>query len=169
MNTAHERLDAASPEVAGELLAKCCGSKRWVARMLEHRPFLSDATLRATADAAWADLDRADYLEAFSHHPRLGEDMAKLRAKFHAADWSAGEQSGVAAANEATLEALRAGNAAYEARFGFVFLVCASGKSADEMLALLTERLAHDRATELAIAAAEHAKITRLRLAGLAT
>jgi 2-oxo-4-hydroxy-4-carboxy-5-ureidoimidazoline decarboxylase len=168
VSTAHERLNAASVEVASEVLGRCCGSRRWVARMIERRPFASDAALHAAADHAWADLDRADYLEAFSHHPRLGEDMAKLRARFAAADWSAGEQSGVAAADEATLEALRAGNAAYEARFGFVFLLCATGKGAHEVLARLEDRIGNDPTTELHIAAAEQAKITHLRLDKLA-
>jgi 2-oxo-4-hydroxy-4-carboxy-5-ureidoimidazoline decarboxylase len=168
VSAAHDRLNAATPELAAELLSRCCGSKRWVARMLQRRPFLSDATLHAAADAAWTDLDRADYLEAFSHHPRLGEDMASLRAKFQAADWSAGEQSAVAAADEATLEALRAGNAAYETRFGFVFLLCATGKGAHEVLARLEDRIGNDPTTELHIAAAEQAKITHLRLDKLA-
>src|SRR5580700_7439300 len=120
MTSAHERLNSATGDEASKLLLRCCGSSRWVERMVARRPFASDAGLHDAADAAWADLGRADFLEAFAHHPRLGEDMAKLRERFAAADWSSGEQAGVAAADEVTLEALRAGNAAYEARFGFV-------------------------------------------------
>jgi OHCU decarboxylase len=168
MSHAYAPLDAATSEHAAVLLARCCGSSRWVERMLARRPFGSDAALHAAADAAWADLDRADYLEAFAHHPRLGEDMAKLRERFAAPEWAAGEQSGVAAADEATLEALRAGNVAYEERFGFVFLLCATGKGAHEMLAQLEVRIGNDPALELRIAAAEQAKITHLRLEKLA-
>jgi OHCU decarboxylase len=169
VSAAHDRINAATPEIASELLARCCGSSRWVTRMLSGRPFASDAALHAAADEAWADLDRADYLEAFAHHPRLGEDMAKLRERFGAADWAAGEQSGVAEAEEATLEALRAGNLAYEERFGFVFLLCATGKGAHEVLDRLEDRIGNDPAMELHIAAAEQAKITHLRLDKMAS
>jgi 2-oxo-4-hydroxy-4-carboxy-5-ureidoimidazoline decarboxylase len=168
VTTAHDPINAATAEHAAVLLKRCCGSTRWVERMLEHRPFASDAALHHAADVTWTDLDRRDYLEAFTHHPRLGEDMAKLRERFATADWSAGEQSGVAAADEATLEALRAGNLAYEERFGFVFLLCATGKGAHEVLAQLEVRMGNDPAVELRIAAAEQAKITHLRLARLA-
>ena len=168
MTTPHELLDAETNERAASLLARCCGSSRWVDRMLDRRPFASDAALHEAADASWAGLDRADYLEAFTHHPRLGDDVAKLRERFTAAEWSALEQSRVAAADDATLEALRAGNVAYEARFGFVFLLCATGKSAREVLARLEARMANDAATELCVAAGEQAQITHLRLEKLA-
>jgi 2-oxo-4-hydroxy-4-carboxy-5-ureidoimidazoline decarboxylase len=160
----HSQINAASVAAASELLRRCCGSARWVERMVARRPFDSMEHLRATADEVWSDLERADYLEAFEHHPRLGADPARLRERFAAAAWSAQEQSQVALADETTLEALREGNAAYEARFGFVFLVCATGKGARDILALLEQRIGNDPATELRVAAAEHAKITRLRL-----
>lgn len=132
--------------------------------MIAHRPFDSMADLHRAAEEVWSGLERADYLEAFEHHPRLGADPARLRARFAAAAWSAQEQSQVALADETTLEALREGNAAYEARFGFVFLVCATGKGAREILALLEQRIGNDPETELRVAVGEHAKITRLRL-----
>ena len=137
--------------------------------MLERRPFASDAALHHAADEVWAGLDRADFLEAFGHHPRLGEDVAKRRDRFAAADLSAGEQSEVAATDEATLEAVRAANAAYEDRFGFVFLLCAAGKGAHEVLAQLEVRIGNDPDVEVRIAAAEQARITHLRLAKLAS
>lgn len=146
-------------------LTRCCGASRWVEGMLARRPFASRAALLSEADAVWATLGRSDYLEAFSHHPEIGADLDELRAKFAAtADWSQSEQSGASTASEATLIALRQGNRAYRERFGYSFIVCASGKSATEMLALLEARLPHSESEELPIAAAEQAKITRLRL-----
>jgi 2-oxo-4-hydroxy-4-carboxy-5-ureidoimidazoline decarboxylase len=115
-------------------------------------------------------MEKADMLEAFSHHPEIGSDIASLRQRFAAtAAWSSAEQAGVAGADDATLEALRDGNVRYREKFGYVFLVCATGKTAAEMLALLRARLAHDPDTELQIAAAEQAKITRLRLEKLSS
>jgi 2-oxo-4-hydroxy-4-carboxy-5-ureidoimidazoline decarboxylase len=108
-------------------------------------------------------------IEALAHHPRIGADLDELRKKYAStADWASGEQAGAASASEATLRALQAGNIAYEARFGHLFVVCATGKSASEMLALLEARLHNDAQTELRIAAAEQAKITRIRLEKLA-
>ena len=164
MTALHERLNAATREQAASALLRCCGSARWVERVLARRPFASLAELQAVAKEAWSGLDRADYLEAFAQHPRLGADPARLRERFATADWSTQEQSGVVLADEATLEALHDGNAAYEARFGFVFLVCATGKGAREVLKLLQQRIGNDAETELGIAAAEQAKITQLRL-----
>lgn len=166
----HHVLNALDLSGARAALLRCCGSQRWVDRMLSCRPFAStDALLRA-ADEVWQRLDEADQLEAFAHHPQIGEDAQTLARRFGTtAALAAKEQSGVRAATGETLAALRAGNLAYAARFGFVFLVCASGKSADDMLGLLQQRLPNDRATELRLAAAEQAKITRLRLLELGT
>jgi 2-oxo-4-hydroxy-4-carboxy-5-ureidoimidazoline decarboxylase len=158
------RLNASARGEAAETLFRCCGSTRWVERMLERRPFASMREVHAAAEAAWSGLDRADYLEAFAHHPRLGADPARFRGRFANADLSAQEQAEVALADEATLETLRAGNSAYEARFGFVFLVCATGKSARDVLTLLEQRMGNDSETELGVAAAEQARITHLRL-----
>ncbi len=145
-------------------LTRCCGSSAWVERMCASRPFADREALHAAADAAAGHLVRADWLEAFSHHPRIG-DVSALREKFAAtADWAASEQHGAAAAGEATLEALAAGNRAYEARFGYIFIVCATGLTAAEMLARLEARLPNEPDRELTIAAAEQMKITHLRL-----
>ena len=157
-------LNAMSPADARAALLRCCGSRRWADAMLARRPFASMADLLAAADAVWAGLDRADWLEAFAAHPRIG-DLDGLRKKFAAtADWSAGEQAGVAGAGEEVLRALAEGNRRYEERFGHIFIVCASGKTAGELLEQLEARLSHEPDRELAIAAAEQAKITRLRL-----
>jgi 2-oxo-4-hydroxy-4-carboxy-5-ureidoimidazoline decarboxylase len=158
-------LDAAAAEGA---LRRCCGATRWVTAMSGARPFASTPALFAAAQRHWQALGSADYLEAFLHHPQIGEDLEALKQRFaHTLALSTEEQAGVTAADERTLLALRDANSAYRARFGFIFIVCASGKSAAELLAALGERLPNDPALELAIAAAEQAKITRLRLGGL--
>lgn len=163
-------LDAlnALPAVAAEAeLLKCCGSGRWARAVAGRRPFSSEEELLAAADEEWARCGREDILEAFSHHPRIGGKDA-LRAKFAATrGWSQGEQSKVAQAAEETLEGLSRGNEEYERKFGYIFIVCATGKSADEMLSLLRARLPHEAAEELKTAAGEQAKITRLRLSKL--
>jgi 2-oxo-4-hydroxy-4-carboxy-5-ureidoimidazoline decarboxylase len=161
----HVVLNGLPPSAAGEALARCCGSTRWVASMLAARPYATRAGLLELADRVWSGLERADVLEAFAHHPQIGADMAELKRKFAAtADWSASEQAGAAGAEHETLLALRDLNAAYLQRFGYIFIVCASGKSAAQMLELLRARIDNDPASELRIAAGEQAKITKLRL-----
>ena len=158
------RIDAASVEEARALLHACCGSHRWVDRMLARRPFGTTARLLDTAREQWFALEPDDWHEAFSQHPRIG-DLEGLRARFPAThQWSEREQAGVGSAADDVLEALAAANSEYEDRFGFVFIVCATGKSAEEMLDLLRSRMGNDPATELRVAAAEQAKIAELRL-----
>lgn len=131
---------------------------------MERRPFGSDARLLRAARIEWFGLTEADWLEAFSHHPKIG-DRASLAARFPAThDLSAREQSGVGSASARVLDELAEANEAYFNKFGFIFIVCATGKTAAEMLALLRARLANNRATELRTAAEEQAKITALRL-----
>ena len=147
-----------------DALERCCGAHRWVACMLAARPFASLEKVYAEADDIWSRLSKADYLEAFEHHPKIG-DVSKLREKFAStAQWASGEQSGVNAASEETLAALAEGNHQYEERFGHIFIVCATGKSAGEMLELLQARLENAPDKELKIAAGEQAKITKIRL-----
>lgn len=145
-------------------LLRCCGSSRWAAELARLRPFADEAALLAAADRVWRGLGRADWLEAFSHHPKIGgKDV--LREKFkETRQWARGEQAGVAAASEDVLDALARGNEDYEKKFGYLFIVCATGKSAAEMLAILEARLPHGPAEELAAAAEEQRKITRIRL-----
>ena len=132
--------------------------------MAASRPFADQAGLLAAAEERWGGLSKADFLEAFSHHPRIGGKDA-LRAKFaQTRDWAQGEQAATSAASEEVIEALARGNDEYEKRFGYIFIVCATGKSAGEMLGLLRARLDNDPERELVIAAAEQAKITALRL-----
>jgi 2-oxo-4-hydroxy-4-carboxy-5-ureidoimidazoline decarboxylase len=150
------------------LLLTCCGSTRWADRMLARRPFGSREALLTAARDEWFALDEADWREAFTHHPRIG-DRESLRARFPStAHLSAREQSGVSAASDEVLDRLAAGNRAYEEKFGFIFIVFASGKSAEEMLGLLRARLGNDDpAREIRIAAGEQARITERRLESL--
>src|SRR5262245_37656217 len=132
--------------------------------MLARRPFRDREALFDAGEATWLALEPGDWRAAFAHHPKIG-DIASLRSRFAStAAWADGEQAGARAASEATLTRLAAGNRAYEERFGYIFIVCATGKSAAEMASLLERRLGNDPKTELRIAANEQAKITRLRL-----
>jgi 2-oxo-4-hydroxy-4-carboxy-5-ureidoimidazoline decarboxylase len=159
-----QRLDLAEPDEAHDLLRGCCGASAWIERMMARRPFGSHDCLMATARGEWFGLQRSDWLEAFGHHPKIG-DRDSLRQRFaRTAHLSEREQSGVDGASEKVLEALAEGNREYERRFGYIFIVCASGKSADEMLRLLRQRLPNPPDVEIRIAAEEQAKITELRL-----
>lgn len=158
-------INAASEEDARAMLMRCCGCRRWAAAVAARRPFADDAALFAAADDEWSRASREEILEALTHHPRIGANMDELRKKFAStAAWSAGEQASAASASEETLVALRDGNVRFEERFGHIFVVCATGKSASEMLALLEARMSNDPETEIRAAAAEQGKITRLRL-----
>ena len=161
------RLDSATEAEAGALLRRCCGAARWVAAMLARRPFGSGEALFTAARDEWFRLGRADWLEAFGHHPKIG-DREALRERYpDTAQLSAREQAGVDDAAIDVLAALAEGNRRYEEKFGFIFIVCAAGKPAVEMLALLRERLPNPPERELEIAAEEQAKITEGRLRGL--
>ena len=162
----YHAINAASPETAREMLLRACGSPRWVDRMMQRRPFGNDARLLFAARNEWFGLTESDWLEAYAQHPPIG-DRASLAARFPATHGlSAKEQAAVGTAGADVLDALAEANARYLARFGFIFIVCATGKSAEEMLQLLRDRLPNDRATELRIAAEEQAKIIALRLTG---
>lgn len=158
-------LNALDAEQAREALRQCCGASRWLEGMMIAWPFEDRADLNASAKSVWSRMERKDILEAFDHHPRIGADLDALRKKFSkTAALSEAEQSSVACASEQTLIALRDGNKKYEARYGHIFIVCASGKSAAEMLTILESRMNNDTDEELRIAAGEQAKITQLRL-----
>ena len=164
---ASSRLDAAPEDEARVLLSHCCGAARWVDAMLGRRPFGSDMRLLEVAREVWFELDESDWREAFAHHPQIG-DRAALAARFAATrHLSRREQAAVAAAPEAVLDGLERANREYLERFGYIFIVCATGKSPSEMLALLKKRLTNPPLFEIRIAADEQAKITALRLARL--
>jgi 2-oxo-4-hydroxy-4-carboxy-5-ureidoimidazoline decarboxylase len=156
-------LNALDRDAAAAALRRCCGAARWVETMLAQRPFASATELYAAGERAWAGLQPADWREAFAHHPRIGGGAGAAAT----AAWSRQEQRGVDTAAASVLAELERGNAEYERRFGFVFLICATGKSAAEMLSALRARMANDPETELRVAAEEQARITQLRLAKL--
>ncbi len=159
-----EALNSLPENEARQTLHNCCGAQRWVSLMLAARPFRDTASCLQVAEQAWSTTTASDWLEAFSHHPKIG-DLDSLTKKFASTSHLAGkEQAAVGNASQSTLQALAKGNDEYEKKFGFIFIVCATGKSADEMLDLLQQRLANDRTTELNIAAGEQLKITLLRL-----
>jgi OHCU decarboxylase len=141
-----------------------CGAPAWVEAMNGGRPFASPKGLLAAADAAFARVDRDGWLEAFRHHPRIGEASAEREQSASAADASLREQSTAGGTSASERDALVQANRAYEQRFGHVFLISAAGKSAGEILEALRERMSHNRDTELQVAAEEQKTITRLRL-----
>ncbi len=146
-----------------ELLA-LCGSTRWAAIVAECAPFGDRDELHAAADEAFDQLDSDDWLQAFAHHPRIG-DVKSLRERFAASGaLSEVEQAGLDGAGEDVVAELAAGNERYEAQFGFVFLIRAAGRSAAEMLEHQRRRLRNDRVAELAVAAREQREITHLRI-----
>lgn len=144
--------------------SRCCGSSQWAKTMALKRPYFDQDELLKAADSVWQRLSSDDWREAFSCHPKIG-DLNSLREQFASTtSWAEGEQAGAGNASEETLESLAKGNAEYEKKFGYIFIVCATGKTADEMLTLLRQRLSNDSTSELHIAAEEQRKITRLRL-----
>jgi 2-oxo-4-hydroxy-4-carboxy-5-ureidoimidazoline decarboxylase len=160
-------LNAVSTDDARKTMRRCCGAGCWCDAMVAARPFIDDAAIATAADAAFDAMPREAWLEAFTSHPKIG-DLNSLRMKFAGnKEWSGGEQSGVNTADDATLQGLADGNRAYEELFGYLFIVCATGKTAAEMLAILQSRLGNDPETEFSIAAGEQRKITHLRLAKL--
>jgi allantoicase len=147
-----------------EDLLRCCGSSEWVEQMLLATPFESPEQVYRLAERVADTLSAEDWLEAFAHHPQIG-DLESLSRNFaQTADWASQEQAGSVGAADSVLQALADGNRAYLEKFGFIFIVCATGKSAAEMLTLLEERLSNDPEKELGLAAGEQRKITRLRL-----
>ena len=159
-----QQLNALEKPELKEALFKCCGSTEWVNRLSNLFPVRDEQQLFNAAEKIWYVLPENDWREAFTHHPKIG-DINSLKEKFAAtAHWAAGEQAAVNQTSEDILRELALGNQLYEKKFGYIFIVCATGKSAEEMLALLNERLPNSRETEIKIAMAEQNKITRIRL-----
>jgi OHCU decarboxylase len=156
-------LNALSPAEAESAFLACCGSRAWAREMTEGRPYADGDELLAAADRVWWSLSPADWREAFAAHPKIGEKKAEGEVQFRR--WSEQEQAGVESAEAALLAELAEANRIYAERFGYSFIVCATGKSAEEMLGLLRSRLGNDPDTELGVAAEEQRKITQLRLA----
>ena len=161
----HQKLNDLSNEEAYSALMRCCGSQRWAHQMCTKRPFSSTEEVFSSAEMIWNQLDKEDFLEAFSHHPQIGASRESLEKKFPSTkSWSAQEQAGMQQASEDVIDRLLRGNKAYLKAFGYIFIVCATGKSAEEMCVLLEERLGNNPEEELYVAAAEQAKITIIRL-----
>ncbi|MFO0553754.1 MAG: allantoicase [Polyangiaceae bacterium] len=153
-----------TPAALERALLACGGSTRWARELAAERPYSSLASLLAAADRIWASVGRDDVLEAFSAHPRIGEKKAEVDRGATAKTWSTEEQAGMSSAQADTKSQLAVGNRDYEARFGYIYIVCATGKTAEEMLAILRERLGNDPETEFARAREEQRKIQNLRL-----
>lgn len=161
--TLHE-LNTLNKQQLIEELIKCCGSASWVNRMLPFIPADDIIELLEDAEEQWWQCGEEDWKEAFSHHPKIG-DVESLTKKFTStAQWALGEQSGVSLASEETIKALAEDNRLYEEKFGYIFIVCATGKSAEEMLGILQSRLKNKPEEEILIAADEQNKITKLRI-----
>ena len=147
-----------------KILEQCCGSSAWVEKMLTIPPAEDLIDLFEDAEEKWYECKEEDWREAFSHHPKIG-DLNSTKEKFAStADFAAGEQSSVGDASEKVLQLLAEANAAYEKKFGYIFIVSAAGKSAEEMLGMLTARFNNKPEEEIKIAMEEQNKITRLRL-----
>ena len=145
-------------------LFKCCGCTQWVEELLNKIPFQSIEELKSESDKIWFSLNSKDWLEAFTHHPKIG-DVKSLQEKFASTkQWASGEQAGVNIATQTILQELKNSNDEYERKFGYIFIVCASGKSAEEMLNILKWRINNSPEEEIKIAAAEQNKITHLRI-----
>ena len=147
-----------------ELLTQCCGSSAWVDKMLTVFPVEDLVEFLDATEQKWNECTQQEQMEAFEHHPKIG-DINSLKEKFaDTAGWAEVEQSGVISSNEKTLQDLAKGNEEYENKFGFIFIVCATGRSAEEMLADLNSRINNSKEEEIKIAAAEQLKIAKLRL-----
>lgn len=163
MNARLAAWNVADAATALDAMIACCGARRWAAAMVAARPIESPEKLSATADEIWSTMKEPDWKEAFACHPRIGERKA-MHASAKSREWSGQEQSSAAGADISVLARLAEGNAIYEERFGFTYIVCATGKSADEMVAILERRVKNDRETELREAAEQQRKITQIRL-----
>jgi 2-oxo-4-hydroxy-4-carboxy-5-ureidoimidazoline decarboxylase len=164
MNAILDRWNMLAPAEADAEVLPCCGSSQWADILTQQRPFADAASLFAASDEVWAQLDPADWDEAFRSHPRIGERKAPASATLRSTQWSSREQAGVAIAAVEVQEQLTHANAAYEARFGRIYIVCATGKSAEEMLAILERRLGNNDEAELREAVEQQRQITQLRL-----
>ena len=159
-----DELNSLPAEAARDAFAACCGAPAWVDRMVARRPFDGRLALLRAADVLWRDLPPRDRKAAIAHHPRIGESRAAAPVGARADAWSAAEQSGARAADDATRAAIARGNADYERRFGHPFIICASGRTGPELLGALRARLELDAEAEFSVTSEELRQIMRLRL-----
>ncbi|MDQ6788954.1 MAG: 2-oxo-4-hydroxy-4-carboxy-5-ureidoimidazoline decarboxylase [Acidobacteriota bacterium] len=159
-----KQLNQAAKEMANADFLNCCGSQTWARLMTEARPFADIAELIKQAAQIWQNLDAQDWLEAFAAHPKIGARKAVSHQSAQSAEWSNAEQSGTQTAADSLRTELERANRLYEEKFGFIFIVCATGKSAEEMLDLCRLRVHNDADSEIRFAADEQRKITEIRL-----
>lgn len=159
-----KRLNEAPWEEAEAALLSCCGSRRWASGMTEARPFAHLSALLERSEEIWRNLAPEDWLEAFAAHPKIGAKKAVQHQSAQSAEWSKGEQSGTSSATDSERTELEKLNRLYEKKFGFIFIICATGKSTGEMLEICRQRLDNNDDAELATAAGEQQKITEIRL-----
>ncbi|WP_420589416.1 2-oxo-4-hydroxy-4-carboxy-5-ureidoimidazoline decarboxylase [Bacterioplanoides sp.] len=159
-----EQLNQLNEQDAAFAFENCCTSKNWIEGMVAARPYANVEQCLSVAETVWSKLGESDFLQAFEGHPKIG-DVSSLKAKYaHTKKLASGEQSSVNEASDEVIERLAKGNNDYHDKNGFIFIVCATGKSAAEMLELLEQRLPNSREQELVNAAAEQAKITAIRI-----
>ncbi len=159
-----EELNHASRETAESALLNCCGSRQWARKMAEARPFANVSSLLNQAEQIWQNLETKDWLEAFAAHPKIGAKKAIPHQSAQSVEWSESEQSCTNIATNSVRAELEEANRLYEEKFGFIFIVCATGKSAEEMLEICRHRLDNADDAEIRIAADEQRKITKIRL-----
>ena len=164
MSAKLEQLNRAAREAAEADFTNCCGSKTWARMMTEARPFADIDAVLNRAEQIWLNLESDDWLEAFAAHPKIGAKKAVSQQSAQAAEWSNAEQSGTQTAADSLRDELEKANRLYEEKFGFIFIVCATGKTAEEMLDLCRRRVRNDADSEIRIAADEQRKITEIRL-----
>lgn len=164
MNATLAAWNAAGETEARNAMLACCGAKRWADAMVALRPIASVLALSEDADRVWGTMQEADWLEAFACHPRIGERKVSAHAGAQSAAWSQAEQAQTNLASENVLAEIAAENQKYEEQFGFTYIVCATGKSAEEMLAILKRRLGSTRDAELREAAEQQRQIMQIRL-----
>jgi 2-oxo-4-hydroxy-4-carboxy-5-ureidoimidazoline decarboxylase len=157
-----EQFNSLNPKEARDNLLRCCGCTRWANELITKMPFGSLEELKNVSENIWNSCDEGDWLEAFSHHPKIGHTPDKKHES--TAEWASAEQSEVQSAAEKVKKELADGNSHYEKKFGYIYIVCATGKSAEEMLGILKQRLTNDPQKEIRIAAAEQNKITNIRI-----
>ena len=163
MNPVLERWNNLRPAEAAQEILPCCGSTAWATGMTNRRPIATETDLAAACDEIWWSLSESDWLEAFRSHPRIGESAAHSSPARNAS-WSTEEQRNVGAANRDIKTALAEANRKYEEQFHRIFIVCATNRSAPEILEILHRRLRNDKATELKEAAEQQRQIAQLRL-----
>ncbi len=164
MSKGLKQINHAPRKIAEADFLDCCGSQEWARLLARARPFTDVSELIKQAEQIWLNLEAQDWLEAFAAHPKIGARQAAPKQQAQSAGWSHGEQSGTGAATDSVLDSLAEANRLYEAKFGFIFIVCATGKSAEEMLETCRRRLNNDADMEIRIAADEQRKITEIRL-----